>query len=89
MREAERLRDWMDIFCDWKLQDSQGTWRAYLTETAELAYKGRGKDRSWEVGLGKQVEEALINALCWSLVPMHCLVGPIAVIVLVGPLFGE
>jgi hypothetical protein len=29
-----------------KFQDSQGNRRAYLTETAELAYGGRGKDGS-------------------------------------------
>jgi hypothetical protein len=36
-----------------KFQDSQGTRRAYLTETAELAYGGRGEDGSWGLGLGQ------------------------------------
>ncbi len=36
-----------------KFQDSQGAWRAYLTETAELAYGGRGEDGSWGLGLGE------------------------------------
>jgi hypothetical protein len=31
-----------------KFQDSQGTRRAYLTETAELAYGGSGEDGSWD-----------------------------------------
>ncbi len=37
-----------------KFQDSQGTRRAYLTETAELAYGGRGEDGSWGLGLGER-----------------------------------
>jgi hypothetical protein len=35
-----------------KFQDFQGTWRAYLTETVELAYRGCGEDRSRGLGLG-------------------------------------
>jgi hypothetical protein len=30
-----------------KFHDCQGTRQAYLTETTELAYRGRGEDRSW------------------------------------------
>jgi hypothetical protein len=72
MREAERLRDWMDIFCDWKLQDSQGTWRAYLTETAELAYKGHGKD----LGSGPREASRRSPHQCIMLVPgAHALLG--------------
>jgi hypothetical protein len=34
------------------VQDSQRTWRAYLAETAELAYGSHREDVSWGLGLG-------------------------------------
>ncbi len=37
-----------------EVQDSQGTQQAYLTETAELAYRGRGEGGSWGFRLGDQ-----------------------------------
>jgi hypothetical protein len=36
-----------------EVQDSQGTQRAYLTETAELAYGGQGEGGSWGSRLGE------------------------------------
>jgi hypothetical protein len=59
-----------------KLQDFQGTWRAYLAETAELAYGGRSKHGSWGLRLCERVREALIDAVGWSLVPLYRLMGP-------------
>ncbi len=54
-----------------KFQDSQGTRRAYLTETAELAYGGRGEDGSWGFGLGERAKESLIKTVGWSLIPLY------------------
>ncbi len=67
-----------------KFQDSQGTRHAYLVETAELAYRGRGEDGSWGLGLGGRAREALIDEVGWSLVPRYRLTGPIAVFILLG-----
>lgn len=64
-----------------KFQESQGTRQAYLT-TMELAYRGRGED-----GPGasrEQARAALINAVGWSLVLLYPLVGPSAVVILLG-----
>jgi hypothetical protein len=36
-----------------KFQDSQGTRRVYLTETAEVAYGGCSEDGSWGLGMGE------------------------------------
>jgi hypothetical protein len=66
-----------------KFQDSQWTRRAYLTETAELAYRGQGEDRSWGLGLGERARGALIE-VGWSLVSLYRLTGPIAIFILLG-----
>jgi hypothetical protein len=67
-----------------KFQDSQGTRRAYLTETVEVAYGGRGKDGSWGLGLGQRVRETLIDAVGWSLVPLYRMTGPVAIFIMLG-----
>jgi hypothetical protein len=67
-----------------KFQDSQVTRRAYLTETAELAYGGCGEDRSWGLGLGERAKEALINTVGRSLIPLYRITGPIAIFIMLG-----
>jgi hypothetical protein len=67
-----------------KFQDTQGTWRAYLTLSAELASGGRAEDWSWGLRLGKRAREALIDAVGWSLVPLYHLTGPTAIFILLG-----
>jgi hypothetical protein len=67
-----------------KFQDSQGTRRAYLTKTAELAYRGRSEDGSWGLGLGEWAKEALIDTVGWSLIPLYRLTGPIAIFIMLG-----
>ncbi len=66
-----------------KFQDSQGTWQAYLTEAAELAYRGRGENGSWGLGMEEQAREGLIDGVGWSLVPYN-LMGPLAIFILLG-----
>jgi hypothetical protein len=46
-----------------QFQDSQGTRRAYLIETAERAYGGRSKDGAWGFGMGERARDALIDAV--------------------------
>ncbi len=36
------------------------------------------------LGLGERARETLINTVGWSLVPLYCLTGPIAIFILLG-----
>jgi hypothetical protein len=65
-----------------KFQDSEGTRRAYLTETAELAYGGGGEDGSWGLGLGKQTRGALLDTV--SRCPSDVWWEPLAIFILLG-----
>jgi hypothetical protein len=67
-----------------KFQDSQGTRRAYLTETVELAYGGWGEDWFWGLKLGERARAALINTIGWSLGTLYWVVGPLAIFILLG-----
>ncbi len=51
-----------------RFQDNQGTRKAYLAETAEMAYTGRNEKGEW--GL------ALSSAAQGSLIPLYKVVGP-------------
>jgi hypothetical protein len=44
-------------------QDSQGTQRAYLVETAELVFKGRNKHGEWGLALGSQAQASKIDII--------------------------
>ncbi len=39
-----------------RFRDSQGTWKAYLAETAEIAYLGRNKKGEWGLALGSAAQ---------------------------------
>ncbi len=65
-----------------RFQDSQGTRKAYLAETAELAYSGRSSDGTWGLGMGERARAAIIDAVGLSLVPLYSIVGPTAVTLL-------
>ena len=53
-----------------EFQDSQGTRKAYLAETAELVYSGRSADSRWGLGLGERAREAIIDAVGLSFIPL-------------------
>ncbi len=55
-----------------------------MKEIEELAYGGQVKDGSWGLGLGERAREVLIDAVCWSLVPLYRLTGPVAFFILPG-----
>jgi hypothetical protein len=44
-----------------RFQDSQGTRKAYLAETAEIAYIGRNEKGEWGLALGSAAQLSLIN----------------------------
>jgi hypothetical protein len=57
-------------------QDSQRTRRAYLAETAELAYMGRNEKGEWGLALGAQAQISLIDLIGMSFIPLYSIVGP-------------
>jgi hypothetical protein len=59
-----------------KFQDSQGT-RSWPMEDVERMGPG-------DSSLGQCARGALIDAVGWSLMPLYCLMGPIAVFILLG-----
>jgi hypothetical protein len=64
-----------------RFQDSQNTRRAYLAETAELAYLGRSGGEWW-LGLTDLGRDQIVNAVGYRLIPLYRLIGPTAVIVI-------
>ncbi len=58
-------------------QDSQGTSKAYLAETADLAYMGRNEKGEWGLALGDQAQLSLVNLVGMSFFPLYSVVGPL------------
>jgi hypothetical protein len=63
--------------------ESQGTWHAFLAESAERAYKRRVAGE-WDTGLTDLARDSLIDAVGYHLVPMYSVIGPTAA-ALLGP----
>jgi hypothetical protein len=57
-------------------QDSQGTRKAYLAETAELAFRGRTGDGEWGLGLSTAAQSSIIDIVGASFFPLYSIVGP-------------
>jgi hypothetical protein len=62
-------------------QDSQNTRRAYLVETAKLAYLGRSRGQ-WGLGLTDLTRDQIVNAVGYQLIPLYRLISRTAVIVI-------
>ena len=60
-----------------KFQGSQGTRRAYLAETAELAYGGRSEKGGWGLALGAGAKSAIIEMIRLEFIPFYRVVGPL------------
>jgi hypothetical protein len=58
-------------------QDSQGTRKAYLAETAEMAYTGRNEKGEWGLALSSAAQGSLIDIVGASFFPPYGVVGPI------------
>jgi hypothetical protein len=67
-------REQLDEFA--RFQDSQGTRKAYLAETAELAYRGRTGDGEWGLGLSSAAQNSIIDFVGASFFPLYSVVGP-------------
>jgi hypothetical protein len=57
-------------------QHSQGTRKAYLAETAELAYLGRNEKGEWGLALGSAAQMLLVDLVGMNFVPLYKVVGP-------------
>jgi hypothetical protein len=57
-------------------QDSQGTRRAYLAETAELAYGGHSQSGGWGLGLGAGAKSAMLDLIGLQFIPFYHVLGP-------------
>jgi hypothetical protein len=60
-------------------QESQGTRRAFLAESAERAYNSRSGGQ-WDSGLLDLATESLIDAVGYHLVPMYRVIRPTAAV---------
>ncbi len=71
-----------------RFQDSQGTRKAYLAETAELAYRGPTGDGEWGLGLSTAAQSSIIDIVGASFFPLYSVVGPmvffVSLMLLVG-----
>jgi hypothetical protein len=59
-----------------RFQDSQGTWKAFLAETAEMAYTGRNEKGEWGLALSSAAQGSLIDIVGASFFPLYRVVGP-------------
>ncbi len=59
-----------------RFQDSQGTRKAYLAETAEMAYTGGNEKGEWGLALSSAAQGSLIDIIWASFFPLYRIVGP-------------
>jgi hypothetical protein len=59
-----------------RFQDSQGTRKAYLAETAEMAYIGRNEKGEWGLALGSAAQVSLIDLVGVNFFPLYRVVSP-------------
>ncbi len=57
-------------------QDSRGPRRAYLAETAELAYSGRNEKGEWGLALSVQAQTSLMDLFGMSYFPLYSVIRP-------------
>jgi hypothetical protein len=63
--------------------DSQGTRRAFLAETAQIAF-GNRRDGQWGLGLTDVAMDHIVDTVGSSLIPLYRFVGPFAVTIMLG-----
>jgi hypothetical protein len=59
-----------------RFQDSQGTRKAYLAETAEMAYIGRNERGEWGLALSTAAQGSLIDIVGANFFPLYRVIGP-------------
>jgi hypothetical protein len=68
------MREQLEEFA--RFQNSQGTWKAYLAETAERAYIGRNEKGDWGLALRSAAQVSLIDLVGVNFLPLYRVVGP-------------
>ncbi len=59
-----------------RFQGSQGTQKAYLAKTAEIAYLGRNEKGEWRLALGSAAQTSLVDLVGINFFPLYKMVGP-------------
>jgi hypothetical protein len=59
-----------------RFQDSQGTRKVYLAETAQMAYIGRNERGEWGLALSTAAQGSLIDIVGANFFPLYRVVGP-------------
>ncbi len=68
------------------IQDSQGKRRAYLAETAKLAYNERNEKGEWGLALGAQAQSLMIDIIGMNFIPLYKVIGPFIFFVSLSPM---
>ncbi len=63
-------------------QDSQGIRRAYLAETADLAYIVRNEREKWGLALRAQAQSSMIDLIGMQFIPLYTVIVPFVFFVL-------
>jgi hypothetical protein len=74
LRKSIYTKEQLEEFA--RFQDSQGTRKAYLAETAKMAYTGRNEKGEWGLALSSVAQGSLIDLVGTSFFPLYRVVGP-------------
>jgi hypothetical protein len=55
---------------------------AYMADTSELAFQRRSADGQWGLALGNHAQEAIIDMIGLSFIPLYRIIGPASIIVI-------
>jgi hypothetical protein len=72
--KASTPKEQLDEFA--RFQDNQGTRKAYLAETAEMAYTSRNEKGEWGLALNSAAQGPLIDLVGACFFPLYRVVGP-------------
>jgi hypothetical protein len=87
--EGKRINTKKQLDKSATFQDSQGTRRAYLAETAELAYIGWNERGEWGQALGAQAQSSMIDLIGLLFIPLYTMIGPFVFSVSLLRMVGE
>jgi hypothetical protein len=74
LRKSIYMKEQLEEFA--RFQDSQGTQKAYLADTVEMAYIGRNEKGEWGLALGSAAQGSLIDLVGLSFFPLYKVEGP-------------
>ncbi len=73
VRASTPRRSWTSLPA---FRTARGTRKAYLAETAELAYVGRSQNGEWGLALSSAAQGSLIDIVGSSFFPLYKVIGP-------------